>query len=47
MLGQRENAQAVAGVLLERDRLGFAGLSSATASLMTSDFDAEPVFLSA
>ena len=42
MLGQRENAQAVAGALFERDRIGFAGLSSATASLMTSDFDAEP-----
>jgi hypothetical protein len=44
MLGKRENAQTVAAALLERDRLGLAGLSSATASLMTSDFDAEPVF---
>src|SRR5215469_2827381 len=44
LLGQRENAQAVAGALLKRDRVGLAGLFPATASLMTSDFDAEPVF---
>ena len=43
VLGQQENAQAVAGALFERDRFGLAGLSSAIASLMTSDFDAEPV----
>jgi hypothetical protein len=32
-----------AGSLLERDRLGLAGAFSATASLTTSDFDAERV----
>jgi hypothetical protein len=42
VLGKGEIAQAAAGLLLERDRLGLMGVSTA-ALLTTSDFDAERV----